>query len=112
VIYGLGPMVLIEGNVDIKGMPLVPLVDGIDGLDTLDETLDPHILGGFLNKEKGSLKISLTWTSMGVSVLVKGVLNLGGGISSTTSTSMKLVSLNQTNKNETLQILGHLFRVT
>ena len=29
------PMVLRDGNVDIKGIPLVPLMDGLDGSVTL-----------------------------------------------------------------------------
>jgi hypothetical protein len=41
-------------------MPLVPLVYGIDVSTTQDETLGLDMLGGFLNKEKGALKISLT----------------------------------------------------
>jgi hypothetical protein len=92
---GVGPMVLREGKVDITGMPPVPLEDGIDGSTTLDETLGPNMVGGFINKEKGSLNISLTWTSRGVFGSVKGGLKLGGGRSSTTSTSTKLVSSNQ-----------------
>jgi hypothetical protein len=38
-IDGVGPMVLIEGNVEISGMTRVPLQDGIDSSTTLDETL-------------------------------------------------------------------------
>jgi hypothetical protein len=72
---GVGPMELRDGNVDIMGMPQVPLVDGIEGSTTLDETLGPDMVGGLLNKEKGSLKISLTWTSRGASGSVKGGLN-------------------------------------
>jgi hypothetical protein len=59
-IYGVGPIVLREGNVDITGMTLVPLVKGIESLAILDETPSLDMVGGFLNKEKGSLKISLT----------------------------------------------------
>ena len=65
--YGVGPMELEDGKVDITGIPLDTLMDGFDGSTTLDETLGPNMMWGSLNKEKGSLKNSLTWTSMGVS---------------------------------------------
>jgi hypothetical protein len=85
-------MELRGGNMDILGMPLLPLVDGIAGSNTLDETIGHDI---FLNKEKGTLKISLTWTSRGASGSIKGGLNFGGGILSITSTSTKPLSWKQ-----------------
>jgi hypothetical protein len=98
---GASPMKLRDGNVDITGMPLgeSPLVllgDGLVGSATLDDTLGPDMVGGWLNKEKGALKISFTWTSKGTFGSVKGGMKFGGGNLSTTSTSTKLVSSNQT----------------
>jgi hypothetical protein len=94
-IDGVGPMVLKDSNVDIKGMPLVPLIYGIEGSTTLDKTFGPDMVGGFLTKQKGSLKISLTWTSRGASGSIKGRFKFGGGISWRTSTSTKPISSNQ-----------------
>jgi hypothetical protein len=68
------PLVIKEGNLEITGMSTVSLANGLEGSNTLDKTLGPYILVGFLNKEKGDLKSSLTWTSMGSLGLVKGGL--------------------------------------
>jgi hypothetical protein len=56
-----------------------------------------EMVGGSLKEEKGSLKISLTWTSRGASSSIKGGFKFYGGFSSTvyTSTSMKPVFSNQ-----------------
>ena len=85
------------GNVDIVRMPPgefppIPLEDGLICSAILDETLGPNMVGGSLNKENGSLKISLTWKSIGSSGLVKGRLKFGGRRSFTTSTLTKPVS--------------------
>jgi hypothetical protein len=37
-------MVLRDGNVNIRGIPLFPLVDGIYGSTTLEETLSPDMV--------------------------------------------------------------------
>jgi hypothetical protein len=96
----VGLMELRDGNVGIMGIPFrgfspVPLEDGLDGSATLEETLGPDMLGGLLNKEKGALKISHFWTSMGASGSVKEGLKFGEIIFSTTSTSTKPISSNQ-----------------
>jgi hypothetical protein len=63
-----------------------------------------------LNNEKGSLKISCTWTNIGALGSVKGGLKLGGGCSSTTSTSTKLASSNHKyDPSESLSWIWHRF---
>jgi hypothetical protein len=106
----VGTMVLRDGNVDITGMhprgfsPFL-LKYGLDGSTTLDETIGSDMVGGWLNKEKVSLKISLTWISRGAFGSVKGGLKFFGGSSPTTSTSTKRFF---SHKYRTLQIICQL----
>jgi hypothetical protein len=40
----VGTMVLIDGNMEITGMPPVPLMEGLDVSTTIDETLGPNMV--------------------------------------------------------------------
>jgi hypothetical protein len=97
---GVGPMEIRGGNIDITEIlpwvfPAIQIQDGIIVSTTLDVTIVLDMVGGWINKYKGALKISLTWKSRGAFGSVKGGLKFCGGCSYTTSTSTKPFSLNQ-----------------